>query len=164
MSSLSNGTLSTYYVDQLWVSIEDMPIWNWNKIVEEGSLKFLFKKYDKQVISQEVQDVWMDLQQQHVDEFGIDEALNIRMKNMRKVIALNLKFFETRDRSLLNLIAIEELRIEGATSNIKHRFTKVLNHVSKHMGFRINAKDFSVKEWYHALKDMEAAHGKDNKG
>lgn len=165
MSSSSNGILNISYADQIWTSIEDMPIWNWNKICETGDLIYLFKKHNKRkAASKELEPVWMELQQQHMNEFGIDFALLVRIKTMRKVIKLNLKFYETRDRSLLNIIDIEKSRIEQSTANIKTRFYNVVNYVSKHMAFRVNPKEFSVVEWYHALKNMEKQHGEDNKG
>lgn len=156
MSSLSNGTGSIYYDDQLWISIEDLPIWNWNKIVETGSLIYLFREYKKQEVSEDVVKVWDSLQQQHADEFGIDISLQTRIRTMRKVIGLNVKFLETGDRSLLNLIRVETKRIEDAGSYGKSQFYKVLNYVSKYMGFQIKPKEFSVKEWYHALRAIEA--------
>lgn len=152
MSISSNGILDSYYLSNCWVSIEEMPIWNWNKICEEGDLKFLFKNYKDQKVDKVCVSIWEELQQQHMDEFGIDDQLLVRLKTMRKVINLNLKFYETRDRSLLNFINIENTRIEGMTSGIKSRFYKVLDYVSSYKGFQIDPKKFTVIEWYHALK------------
>lgn len=164
MSISSIGTLDSYYLNNCWVSIEDMPIWNWNKICEEGSLIYLFKNPKDQKADKTCQFIWEELQQQHMNEFGVDDALLVRLKTMRKVIGLNIKFYETKDRSLLNLISIENSRIENMGSGIKSRFYKVLDYVSSYKGFQIDPKKFTVIEWYHALKNMETKHGKDNKG
>jgi hypothetical protein len=165
MSSTLDGTLRPYYRDNLWLSIEDMPIWNWQKIVEENNLIYLFKNHKKKKLSNQLILVWEDLQQQYMDEFGIDESLLLRVKTMRKIISLNIKYFERKDRSLLNFIKIEENRLKEAQQYNGVKFYKTLDSVSSAKGFRINPKEFTVIEWGHALKNMATQqHGKDIKG
>ncbi len=146
------------YKGQLWSRIDEMPIWNWNMITEEGNLIYLFKDWkNRKAISNKANAVWMGLQQQHMDEFGIDISLLDRLKTMRKVIKLNLKFYETKDRSLLNIIAIENSRIEAMKNRAGVKFYKVLDFVSlSRGGARINPRELTVIEWFHALKNMEA--------
>lgn len=165
MSSTSNGIeIPSYLNEQCWVTIEEMPVWNWHKIIETGDLSYLFKREKDVKFSPKLASIWIDLQQQHMNEFGIDNALISRIKTMRKLVNLNLKFYETRDRSLLNLIKIEESRLDETNNGIKTRFYKVLDYVSSYKGFRINAKEYTVIEWYHALQNMSVKHGKDDKG
>ena len=165
MSSTSNGIAGKSYVlSTCWISIEEMPVWNWTKIFETGDLKYLFKQEKEVKESHFLRDLWIDLQQQHMNEFGVDTAMIARIKTMRKLINLNIKFYETRDRSLLNIIRIEEAKLNANSAEVNLRFYKVLDFVSSHKGFRINPKEFTVIEWYHALKNMAAQHGKNNKG
>jgi len=142
-----------------------MPIWNWQKIVEEGNLIYLFKspkKSDK--VGTEFGEIWEALQQQHMDEFGIDDYLLNRMRIMRKIIGLNLRFCKTQDRSLFNIINIEQNRLKELSKANGVKFYKVLDHVSTYKHQRIDPKVFTVIEWGYALKNMAAQHGKDNKG
>lgn len=187
MSSSSDGTEKTYflnrlwrgikmvvffkrrrtyqnslYIDTIWNSIEEMPIWNWNKIIESGDLTYMYIDQNiKGFYSKRLMDTWMDLQEQHIREFGIDDLLRIRMKKMTKLIKLNIRYVQTRDRSLLNLIEIAEADLNATETHFDMRFHKVLDIVSTSKGFRINPKEYTVIEWYHALKNM-AAHGRND--
>jgi hypothetical protein len=91
-------------------------------------------------------------------------ALLNRVKTMKKIIKLNIKFYETRDRSILNLIAVEESRLKESQNVVSAKFYKLLIIVSSHIGFRIDPKQFTVIEWFHALKNMAASNGKADKG
>ena len=142
------------YYDQLWTSIETMPIWNWNKVIETGDLTFLFKDYENALTSERLKGVWMDLQQQHMTEFGVDQLVVQRMRYIKNIIQLNIKFVNTRDRSLLNLIKVEEAKLKASESTYTYRFYKVLDAVTTTKGFRVDPKEFTVIEWYHALKNM----------
>lgn len=164
MSSSSNGTETTSYAEILWTRIDEMPAWNWHMIIEESDLKYLFKSKSVNIRSDILNAVWENLQQQYMNEFGTDNSLINRIKTMRKLIGLNLKFCETGDRSLLNLIKVEEARLAASSNVQKMKFYKVLDVVSSHKGFRINPKEFTVIEWYYALKNMASQHGKNNSG
>lgn len=143
------------YYEQLWTTIEEMPIWNWNKVIETGDLTYLFKnRTEKTKYSNRLNGVWLDLQQQHMTEFGIDDMVMARMRYIRNIINLNIKFVQTRDRSLLNLINIEEQKLKESEGSYNVRFYKVLDAVTNAKGFRIDPKEFTVIEWYHALKNM----------
>ena len=72
MNNSLTGTEETSYLGRLWQSIEDMPIYNWIKILETGDLKWLFVK-NKGRVSSRSQEHWMELQQEYLDEFGLDE-------------------------------------------------------------------------------------------
>ena len=68
MNNSLTGTEETSYLGRLWQSIEDMPIYNWIKILETGDLKWLFVK-NKGRVSSRSQEHWMELQQEYLDEF-----------------------------------------------------------------------------------------------
>lgn len=164
MSSLLSGTEKTFYRNLIWTDLDELPIWNWNKIAETGDLLYLLKNQNKRKPVKGLVEAWESLQQQYLDEFGVDMNLLNRIKTMKKIIKLNVKFYETRDRSLLNLIAVEENRLKESQNVVSVKFTRLLIIVSSHMGFRIDPKQFTVIEWFHALKNMAASHGKADKG
>lgn len=163
MSSLSSGIENNLYDDIIWTRIDEMPIWNWNQIAETGDLNFLFKNQAKKKKLSVLGQAWELLQQQYLDEFGVDTALITRIKTMKKIVKLNIKFYETRDNSILNFIEIEENRLKETKVQEKIKFYRLVIMVSSHIGFRIDPKQFTVVEWFHALKNM-AAHGKADSG
>ena len=149
------------YYDQLWLSIEEMPIWSWNRIIETGDLTYLFKDRTEETrSSNRLNSVWLDLQQQHMNEFGVDGLVVQRMRYIKNIIQLNIKFVNTRDRSLLNLIKVEEAKLKASESTFKYRFYKVLDAVTTSKKFRVDPKEFTVIEWYHALKNMSNGNDK----
>jgi len=158
-----SGTKTTYYAGKIWDKIDEMPIWNWNKIVETNDLTYLFRNQTNQKPTSDFDDVWEDLQQQHIDEFGVDAALERRLKVIHKIIKLNLRFCETKDRSLFNIIKIEQHRLSEMSKGAVMKFYQMLDFVSSKKGFRIDPKQFTVVEWGYALKNI-ATNGKGDKG
>ena len=142
-----------HIIDEVYTSIEDLPIWNWNKIIEKQDLTFLYKSeggYTERLIP-----IWENIQQEHLDEFGYSDEMKSRERLMLKIIRLNCKFIETRNRVILNFIKVaqKKLELKDLVGNIK--FGKLLMVVTKYMGFRIDPKQFTVYEWYHTLNSLK---------
>ena len=68
-----------------------MPVWNWNKIHETGDLKYLIKSDNhKDIASQnneEMASLWMDLYQQYIDEFGVNDNFKRYMQKKQQLAA-----------------------------------------------------------------------------
>ncbi len=156
----SDGTKRTSFLSKVWGSIEEMPIYNWVKILETGDLQWLF--IDKGRVSEQSEDHWLILQQQYIDEFGLDENYKQQLRLMDKLKNLNLDFVLTRDRSLLNSIKITEIDLEMDSTKEAISFYQILDHVEKYKGFSIDPKETSVMKWYYSLKNM--SNGKENTG
>jgi hypothetical protein len=159
--NLSDGIKRTSFLSKVWGSIEEMPIYNWVKILETGDLKWLF--IDKGRVSEQASDHWLILQQQYIDEFGLDENYKQQLRLMEKLKTLNLDFVLTRDRSLLNVIKITEIDLEMDGSKEAISFYQILDYVEKYKGFSIDPKKTSVMKWYYSLKNM-SNNGKENTG
>lgn len=142
------------YADRIWTNIEEMPIWNWNKIIETNDLAPWIFKSSKGEYSERLNDFWLDLQQQHIDEFGIDDMLRRRISLMIKLTKLNLKYAKTKERVLLNFIEIAEMELQQMSKSNNIRFYKVLDVLTTHKKMSIDPKTFPVVQWYHALKNM----------
>jgi hypothetical protein len=71
-----------------------MPIWNWNKIHETGDLKYLvitdnYKDIEEQN-NEEKADLWLDLYQQYIDEFGINDDFKRFMRKKQQLAAKSM--------------------------------------------------------------------------
>lgn len=152
MKSSSHGIKETSYLNKVWGSIEEMPIYNWIKILEMGDLKWLF--INKGRVTQKTADHWLNLQDEYINEFGLDEGYKQQLRLMRKLNDLNIQFVLTRDRSLLNLINMTEADLTGSKVTKATSFYQVLDHVEKYKGFAIDPKTTSVMKWYYSLKNM----------
>lgn len=135
-----------------WENISEMPIYNWIQILETEDLKWLFKT--EGIITKKVEDHWIELQQQYINEFGLEEKYKQRLRLMEQLRDLNNEFVLTRDRFLLNLIKICEADIQILSMGTIIRFNQMVDHVEKYKGFSIDPKTTSVMKWYYSLKNM----------
>lgn len=143
----------------LWTSLKStalndpIPIQNWDDITS-GNLYALFKgEPNKKFSEYELQNVWFHLQDQHFEEFGIDQLLQERVKTLEKLLKLNTEFIETKDRMLLNFITIESAKLEEVIT--KHfSFYEVLSAVTNYKRFNIDPKTYPAISWFWDLKNM----------
>lgn len=152
-NSLSTGTEETSKPVKLWRDIEEMPIKNWIKICETGDLKWLFVT-GKGRVTKKTGDHWVALQQQYIDEFGLDANYKQQLRLLKEIVILNYKLIETKDRSIKNVINVKEAEIEAAKGETVTTFYEVLDRVEKYKGFAIDPAKTSVKKWYYSLKNM----------
>ena len=152
----SDGTNETSFQDRVFNTIEDMPIWNWIKVLETGKLEWIFIK-GKGRVTKKLAEHWLVLQQQYIDEFGLDEGYKQKLRLMSRLNNLNLDFVLTRDRSLLNEITMIGIDLKASDTQQPISFYDLLDHVEKYKRFSLdpkNPKELSVIKWYHTLKNM----------
>lgn len=226
---MSNGSKITFSLSDSYNSIEELPYWNWDKVIQTGDLRFLckgfdhnFKKSDKdkalelnkfidslyksrediereltlsnlkeskyiykinkyneevetnienKVIelgfdnhdilvrpNKNLMDLWWNLQDEHMQEFTDDKTRKSRLRSMKKLFNLNMKFIQTRDRSLLNLIAVEEQKQKDAV--IAHiSMYQLLDIMTTKKGFDIDPKKYTVIKWFYTLKNIADGNG-----
>lgn len=135
-----------------WKDLDEMPIFNWIKILETSDLNYIF--ISEGIIVNKTEEHWLELQQEYIDEFGLDETYKQRLRLMELLKNLNLDFVITRDRFLLNLIKICEADIQILSAGKTIKFYEMVDHVEKYKGFSIDPKKISVKSWYYSLKNM----------
>lgn len=151
--STSNGTKGTSFLNRAWRTIEEMPIYNWIKICETGDLRWIFKEA-RGTVTKRVEDHWLVLQQQYIDEFRLDAEYKQQIRLTKKLTLLNCEFVETRDRFLLNVIKMTEADLQSTKKKKTVSFYAVLDEVEKYKGFAIDPHKTSVMKWYHTLKNM----------
>lgn len=162
LNNLSNGIKEKFYPvnykGDMWQDIETMPIWNWIKICETGDLKYIFLNSGR--VSERTANHWLDLQQQYIDEFGLDEEFKQQLRLKKKLIQLNCDYVLTKDKFLLNVIKMREADLKSSQSGKAYKFYEVKDYVEQRKGFRVDPKQTTVIEWYHALKNM--SNGEEN--
>lgn len=149
----STGTKEISFQDRVFNSIEDMPIWNWIKVLETGKLEWIFIK-GKGRVTNKLAEHWLVLQQQYIDEFGLDEGYKQKLRLMSQLHNLRLNFVIDRDRSLLNEIKMIEIDLESSNTQQPMSFYEIVDHVEKYKGFSLDPKKTSVIKWYYSLKNM----------
>ncbi len=152
LTSTLNGIKETFYRNDLWQSIEEMPIHNWIQICETGDLKYCYKKGGR--VSPTLEEHWLKLQQQYIDEFGLDENYKQQLRLKKELAILNCDIVITKDKFLNNLVKIKEAEILAITSKEAFKFYEVKDYIEKYKGYRIDPNTTTVIEWYYSLKNM----------
>lgn len=148
---ISNITEKTYN------SIEFLPIWNWNEILKTGDFRHLVqdKKALIKVKTSELTKLWEHLQDEYIQEFGLDEKFKKKLKLLKEKARLNYEFILTKDRFINTELAIVEADLQDLESERSISFYELKDHLEKHKGgARIDPKITTVTEWHYALKNM----------
>jgi hypothetical protein len=131
-------------------SIEELPIWNWWKIAETGNLAYLFKdEKEYNEIDNSLSEVWLDLQNQYLTEFGITDEFEEVLRLKREWINEKANFIITGDRFILNAIDVLEFEMnESMSAKIKVDKESTLITLEERLSRELNSKDLSVAKYY----------------
>ncbi len=132
-------------------SIETLPIWNWHNIHAEGSLKYLIvsENYNNiDAVPVELIDIWTNLFQEHIDEFGIDEKYADFLK-IQKKIAMHEIDAALGDRIKNTLAKVEQAKLKSMLDvEGKITFNDSIAILEKHLHREIDPKKMSVLKYY----------------
>lgn len=166
----------------LYNSIETMPIRVWHQILETNDLNLLYKpiesvqripslffriyynlsmklgKFLRKTfrIKKDPVDlfkVWLGIQQEFFDEFGVDVEHQMRMNKIKKYIVTLAKYIETGDRKLLNKIQELELEMDQWGKDQTIKFYDLVSKVERVRKVPIDLDKITVIRWYHILRD-----------
>lgn len=130
-----------------------MPILVWQEILQTNNLKHLFKSGKGRVTSK-IHDLWTDLQQQYFDEFGIDVEFEMRMNKMKRLALLNLEWITTKNRRILNDIAMLEIELANWGKDQGVKFHDLVDRVQSVKKFQIDLEKMTVVAWYYMIKNI----------
>ena len=141
-----------------WESIDDFPLYNWIKC-NENLIQYTRK--DLNLGSDEDdQEAWMNIWDQYLKKYGLAKLHKRLLNAMKQKAILECEYVITKDRFKLNLIEIEAQRLKDMMANagIGMTIEESLIHLSRWAGFRMNAKEISVVEYFNMMKQ----YGKEN--
>ena len=144
-------------------SIEDLPLWNWIKIHETQNLTYIYQldSYrnlpkilpQKELIN--LEEIWLELNQQIFDGFGMSENYERYLNLVRREIETRSDMIINEDRFLQNEINIIQADISLLfNSKEKQTFDSVVVDLEKYMGFRLDPKKISVKNYYNYIQKV----------
>jgi hypothetical protein len=138
-------------------SIDDLPIFNWNKVNETNDLRWLLKKQSEKKLYNRQKNVleaaWNGIFKEFVDAFGIPEQMLKVLEIKRDIAVLNADIILTGDMVLQTFIEIKQHELkELLTSDVKTGAGEVKVYVEKYMGFKLNERETTVREFYHYLE------------
>lgn len=135
-------------------SIDNLPIYSWFKIHETNDLTWLLiDKPEKVILSKKELNslfaAWNIIFNEYIDTFGIPEKMKQILELKRDIQILKWELLLEKDRYYETFIDLKELQLKDL---IKNEYTEKVNdvkvYIEKFIGFRIDEKIISVKEYY----------------
>ena len=148
------GKLSQH---KYFLSIDDLPIYNWNKIHETGDLSFLLllrkpiNRFQKIVLMK----VWTSLKDQYLEYFGLGETMDRIVMKKESLVERYQDLNVNDNKDQLTFIDIEERELkemEQKMANHKADFYTGKAMVEKQIGFAIDVHRESVREYFSRFK------------
>lgn len=137
-------------------SIDEMPVYNWFKINETNDTRWMLLDKNKEP-DNKATEAFQKVLDEYIDTFGISENYLRRLELKKELICHMTDLEITKDRFIENFI--DQINTELSQLDKKEE-TRNTNsgkvHLEKYMGFRINTKETTVKEYYEYMGEMNA--------
>lgn len=125
-------------------SIDTLPIYNYNKIVESGN----FELYGVKSLED-----WQIIEREFFDEIGYSEKYFEILRIKTDLVMTKANYYKTNNKALKTLIEVKKAKLRQTVGEqVGGDFDLMIAQVSKFMGFRIDVKKVSVKEFYSYIK------------
>jgi hypothetical protein len=138
-------------------SISDLPIYNWFKIHETNDLKYLLIAPSKVGFrrSKELNEAFSLIYDEFIDTFGVSDDLRKITELRRDIRILEIDMYLENDLSKETFIDIKKAEIDAIiNSKEKDRLNDVKGYVEKYMGFHLDERTTTVKDYYTYIKIM----------
>lgn len=142
---------------QYYKGIDDMPIRNWFKINETNDLKWVSK--DQSInVSKHVNklfEAWNKIFDEFIDMFGLPEKMKEILELKREIFVLEAQKNIENNGTLQLFIDIETDKLKELLNTEKEKSTgQARVYVEKFLGFKLNEKETSVKDFYQYIQAM----------
>lgn len=136
-------------------NIDEIPIYNWFKISETNDLSFMVKdkkgKFDRSTALKKYEQLY----DQYINEFGFGESFEKNLMLRSNIVSLKIEKAVTGNNFLNNFIRQAEIDLKDSmTMANRVSITETKVHVEKYVGFRLNEREVSVRDFYTYLKVM----------
>ena len=138
-----------------YTTIEDMPIYNWFKVNSTGDLRFVLTKHRTKYDTIKAKQAFDSMYSEYIDVFGIGETYERVLDLKCRIMELKLDKEITGDMFIQNFINMAQMDLNDLNNQTnKTNTNEVKVHLEKYLGFRLNEKEISVKEYYTYLNVM----------
>lgn len=154
---LKKITLDTQ--EEYWNSISEFPLYNWIKC-NDGNLKYT--RLDKNIGTKKIDEkTWVKLYDEYLKEFGLTKRYENYLKLIQKKAILQADFVIKNDKFTLTELEIIDYKIKEVEQYFGEgqSIEVILTWLGQFLGYKINQKETTVKEYYTILEE----YGKANK-
>lgn len=144
---------------EIFTSIEDLPIENFQRIMKEGDLKYMIikGKFKKKHIKK-LETTWIECYNQYLQSFGLNKMYLLILEQEEKIAKLMCERW-IKDLKHLNAVITHEENILKEmmlpTKGEKKSFEEDLAIIQKHNGFVVDPKRTSVKMFFTYVRMLE---------
>ena len=132
-----------------YTSIDEMPIYNWFKLNETNDLSYVLVDRSKKFKQDEAEKSLAALQKEYIDVFGINESFKQVLETKAYISSLIIDKEVSGDQFIQNFINIAIQDLEAiAKESEKVDVKEIKVHTEKYLGFRLNDKEITVREYY----------------
>lgn len=146
----------------LYTDISDFPIYNWFKCIDLKDYTYCLIKR-KECNENELNgciNAFSDMYSQYVDAFGISDNLQEILRIQNQILVYKIDIIFTEDNTIETLIEIKEIELEKLMNVKQSKGNAAKVAIEKYLGFRLNEKEVSVKEYYDYLQAIKEDNGR----
>jgi hypothetical protein len=134
-------------------SIEEIPLFNWQKCLE-GDVKYVNLETKEDSGNQEA---FNKLYDSFLQKRGVNKEYKKYLDILKKKAMLQCEFLITKDNFKLTQIEIEDAKIVSLQKGSEEGLSidKTLIYLGKWLGYRLDWKIISVSEFYSILEEYE---------
>lgn len=143
--------------DEYYTSIENLPIYNWFAIQKSNDVISLLKvqrvvnEDERKELTQVFEFIWREF----VDAFGVSDTMRSVLELRRDILVETCDMYLNNDRSRLTFINIKKKELEKILNTQETKgIDNTKGYVEKYLGFRLNSKEVTVKEYYGDRKSV----------
>lgn len=146
---------------ECYESIEDLPLWNWNKVHEKSDYTYLrINRINGQVTKEEylfLKNLWEKLFAEYIDTFRFSKEFLAIMEKKIQIAYYQKEFLLSGDLSLQTQINLMEMELEGMQpiEETKQSFWQSKATIERLLQFQIDAKKITVIEYYSHIENLK---------
>lgn len=142
----------------IYESIEDLPLWNWNKVQERSDYTYLrMNRINSNATPEEQQElkkVWEKLFAEFIDCFKFSAEFKDQVMKEEEIAILINQKIQTGDKSINYFIELAKRELEAMKPKESSvtSFWQTKSAIQRLVGYRIDAKNTTVMEFYSEIE------------
>lgn len=141
-------------------SIEDISLYNWLKCAD-GKVNYCrIGASESDEITEQDFKQWDKIYCDYIDTMGLNGLYKQFLMKSKKKALIELDYVITRSKFLTNALRVIDVELEKLKEQMNKGVTtdQVMVHLSKFMGFRLDPKQITFKEYLNLIKEYERAN------
>lgn len=147
------------YIDKVYRSIDDLPIYNWFKIQETNDMRYLLKVTTNEAdkFTFELAEIWEKIYSEFIDTFGINDTFRQMLMLRKEICVLRMKVaMKDENAYLVTFAEIKEKELKQMIEKLNEKeMSSAKVYVEKYLGFKIDQRVTTVREYYEYIKAIE---------